>query len=194
MFAIAISGPPGAGKGTQSKYIIQEFDFEYISTGEALRKEMELSTEIGKQITEIMDKGHLVSDEIVTDIVRRVVKESKKVEAKGILFDGYPRTVNQAISFDEIMKEYNVDFIGMIDLEVSEKTLIKRILARGKTSGRHDDNEESIKHRLNEYYVKTKPVIDYYKKTGKYFAVNGEGNITEIHLQMKNFIDKYIYS
>lgn len=194
MFAVAISGPPGAGKGTQSKLLIEEFEFEYISTGEALRREMRESTEIGNQITEIMNKGHLVSDDIVTEIVRRVVKESKDINAKGILFDGYPRTVTQAHMFEDILKKYNVDFIGMICLEVEDATLIQRILTRGKTSGRNDDNEESIKHRLDEYYKKTQPVVDYYKKGKKHFAINGEGEVEKIHLSIRNLVAKHIFN
>ncbi|MDL2228038.1 adenylate kinase [Odoribacter sp. OttesenSCG-928-L07] len=192
MFLVAISGPPGAGKGTQSKLLVQEFGFEYISTGEALRREMAMSTEVGKQIKMLMDQGNLVSDEIVTDIVRDVVKESIEKNARGILFDGYPRTVPQAMLLDEIIEENNIDFIGMIGLEVDENVLINRILLRGKTSGRNDDNEESVKRRLDEYYEKTEPVLDYCKLNGKYFGVDGEGEVDEIHQSINDIIKTYI--
>ena len=192
MFVVAISGPPGAGKGTQSKFLIEEFDFKYISTGEALRKEIKSGSELGKHIQLIIDKGNLVSDEIVTDIVKNVVKKNMENNSIGILFDGYPRTVSQAITLDNVMKENGIHFVGMIWLEVNDEILVKRILKRGETSGRHDDNEESVKCRLNEYYAKTQPIADYYKKQSKYFAINGEGELADIYDSICTTIKKHL--
>ena len=187
MLNIILFGPPGAGKGTQSQFLREKYQLTYISTGEILREEIAAETELGLQVKGIISQGGLVSDEIVAAIIEK--KLSENINSPGFLFDGYPRTVKQAEILDEMMKKYGIALTGVLSLEVPENLLIERMLERGKISGRADDNIDSIKHRFVEYEAKTKPVLDYYKDSGKLYAVNGVGEIPEIFKNLCGVID-----
>ena len=173
---IVIFGAPGAGKGTQSDFIVEKFGLTHISTGDLLRKEIKDETELGKRIKSIMDAGQLVSDDIVIEMMDNAIAR----DTKGILFDGFPRTVAQAEVLDKLIAKHGRTLTCMIRLDVPREELIHRMLERAKVSGRSDDNEETIKNRLVEYENKTLPVADYYNKQGKEVKVNGLGDIKRI--------------
>ena len=175
---IVLFGPPGAGKGTQSQFLREKYNLTYISTGEILREEIAAESKLGLQVKEIIGQGNLVSDEIVAKIIEKKISENR--QSAGFLFDGYPRTVKQAEILDEMMKKFNMNLSGVLSLEVPEEMLIERMLERGKTSGRADDNLESIKHRFVEYEAKTRPVLDFYQGKGNLHSVNGVGEIPQI--------------
>ena len=184
---IILFGPPGAGKGTQSQQLKEKYGLTYLSTGDILREEMAAETEIGKKVKDIISKGGLVSDEIVVSIIKGRVGANLK--SAGFLFDGFPRTVKQAEMLNEIMKGFSLKINAVLSLEVPEDILIARMLERGKTSGRADDNIDSIKHRFVEYKEKTAPVLDYYKKQGNLIGINGVGEISEIFNNLCKEID-----
>ena len=175
---IILFGPPGAGKGTQSQFLREKYNLTYISTGEILREEIAAESELGLQVKEIIGQGNLVSDEIVAKIIEKKISENR--QSAGFLFDGYPRTVKQAEILDDMMKKFGMELTGVLSLEVPEEMLIYRMLERGKTSGRADDNLESIKHRFVEYEAKTRPVLDFYQSKGILHPVNGVGEIPQI--------------
>jgi len=179
MINIVLFGPPGAGKGTQSEKIIEKYGFLHLSTGDLLRSQVAAQTELGIMAKEFMNKGLLVPDEVMIGMIANKVQENK--EAKGFIFDGFPRTVAQAESLDKILNENGLTIHKMIALEVNEEELTNRILLRGQTSGRADDqNEDLIRQRVKEYQSKTAPVADFYDKKGKFSSINGIGSIEEI--------------
>ena len=187
MLNIILFGPPGAGKGTQSQFLREKYNLTYISTGQILREEIAAESELGLQVKELIGHGGLVSDEIVAKIIEK--KLSDNMESAGFLFDGYPRTVRQAEMLEELLEKYDMSLTGVLSLEVPEEMLIERMLERGKTSGRADDNLESIKHRFEEYYEKTHPVTDFYLEKGCLHPVNGVGEIPEIFEHLCTVID-----
>ena len=179
MLNIILFGPPGAGKGTQSEQIIEKYDLFHISTGDLFRKHMGEGTELGKLAQEYIDDGNLVPDDLVIKMVE--VKIRSHAGAKGFLFDGFPRTVAQAIALDEMLEKRNMPISIMLALEVSDNELRTRIRLRGKTSGRADDqNDEKINNRIRVYKKETLPVAEYYSKQSKYQGINGIGRIDEI--------------
>ena len=183
---IVIFGAPGAGKGTQSDYIVERFGLQHISTGELLRKEIADKTPLGLRIKGIMDAGQLVSDDIVVEMIDNAIAR----DTKGILFDGFPRNVAQAETLDRLLAKHGRTLTCMIRLDVPREELIHRMLERAKTSGRSDDNEETIKHRLIEYENKTLPVAAYYGKQGKEVKIDGLGDIKRISDDIASAIDK----
>lgn len=179
MLNIVLFGPPGAGKGTQSQKIIDGYQLIHLSTGDILRAEIANGTELGLKAKNLMDKGELVPDEVVIGMIEHRLSEDK--DAKGFIFDGFPRTVAQAEALDALLKKFDTEIHEMIALEVSEEELKKRLLERGKVSGRADDQDISkIENRISVYKKQTLPVAEYYEKQGKYKGINGIGSIDEI--------------
>ncbi len=179
MLNIVLFGPPGAGKGTQSEKLIEKFQLIHLSTGDLLRSEIAQQTELGMQAKLLMDKGELVPDAVVIGMIRSKLEQNQ--EANGFIFDGFPRTAAQAEALDNLLSEKNTSINCMLALEVDNEELTKRLLLRGKDSGRADDqNEEIIRNRIKEYNNKTAPLKDFYNAQNKFHAVNGIGSIDEI--------------
>ncbi len=188
MFNLILFGPPGSGKGTQSEKIIEKYGLVHLSTGDLLRSQIAQQTALGLEAKKIMDKGQLVPDEVVVGMISSAIDNNP--EAKGFLFDGFPRTASQAESLDKLLELKQAPISVMIALEVSEHELIKRLLKRGETSGRSDDsNEEIIAARVVEYKTKTEAVADYYRKADKVVLVPGEGTVEEIFEKLANEIE-----
>ncbi|MGE0089088.1 MAG: adenylate kinase [Bacteroidales bacterium] len=179
MLNIALFGPPGAGKGTQSERLIEKYKLFYISTGDMLRKEIAEKSQLGLEAKSIIASGGLVSDEIIVQIIEKTIKENQ--ESKGFLFDGFPRTYIQAYILEGLMIKLNTSLNCLISLEVDEDESVARLLERGKSSGRTDDNESVIRNRLKEYYDKTLPVLQFYKDKGIYFPINGANSIDTVN-------------
>jgi len=178
MIILALFGPPGAGKGTQSKMLIEKYNLVYISTGDILRKEISKRTDIGKKVKAIIDRGGLVPDDIIVQIIERIFREHKNVD--GFLFDGFPRTYVQAYIFDGLLQRMHKSLTSLVSLEVPKDELRRRLIDRAKTSGRTDDDIEVIENRLKEYDEKTIPVIKYYHDKGIYYPLNGIGTEAEV--------------
>jgi adenylate kinase len=189
MLNIVLFGPPGAGKGTQSEKLISRFNLVHLSTGDILRGEVAAETVLGKQAKAVMDKGELVSDEIVIGMIENKLEANKN--AQGFIFDGFPRTAKQALALDDLLQKKGTAISCMLALEVEEKELIKRLLLRGKDSGRADDKNESvIANRIAEYNKKTAPLKEYYSAQSKFYSINGIGKIDEIFDRLCIAIDK----
>jgi len=186
MLNIALFGPPGAGKGTHSEFLIEEYNLFYISTGDLLRKEIKNQTKLGKQAQSIIASGGLVSDEIIVQIIEKTITENP--DANGFLFDGFPRTYIQAYILEGLMIKLNTSLNCLISLDVPEVVSINRLLKRGQTSGRSDDNETVIKNRLKEYQDKTLPVLSFYKDKGICFELQSDKTIPEVREDIVNVI------
>ena len=191
MVNIVLFGPPGAGKGTQSKNIINKYSLKHISTGDLFRKHLGEGTHLGKRAQSFMDNGKLVPDEVVIGMVADLLDEN--AEAEGFIFDGFPRTVTQAEALDELLEEHDQHIHCMVMLDVPHDELRKRLLERGKTSGRADDqNVEKIDVRIQEYLDKTLPVADYYQGQGKIAKINGVGSIEGIFADIVSEINGHL--
>jgi adenylate kinase len=189
MFNLILFGPPGSGKGTQSEKLIATYGLKHLSTGDLLRSEIAAATPLGMEAKNLMDKGQLVPDEVVIGMISSALDANP--DAKGFLFDGFPRTGGQAEALDKLLDLKKTAIAVMIALEVSEEELVKRLLKRGETSGRSDDtNETVIRARITEYHNKTAAVADYYKKFNKVVMVKGEGTVDEIFGLLCAEIDK----
>lgn len=176
---IVLFGPPGAGKGTQSEFLIKKFGLVHLSTGDLLRAEIKDETPLGLQAQEIMSRGELVSDHIVIGMIRNAMEDN--LHARGFIFDGFPRTKAQAVALDEMLASKNEPITRMLALEVPEAELVQRLLGRGATSGRSDDRDESvIRNRIREYEQKTAPLKDHYAAQGKFTAIDGVGSVADI--------------
>ena len=178
MLNIVIFDAPGSGKGTQSERIVEKYGINHISTGDVLRAEIKNGTELGKTAKGYIDQGQLIPDELMVDILANVFDSFK--DSKGVIFDGFPRTIPQAEALKVMLKERGQDISVMIDLDVPEDELMTRLIKRGKDSGRADDNEETIKKRLVVYNTQTAPLKDFYKGEGKYQHINGLGSMEAI--------------
>ena len=191
MLNLVLFGPPGAGKGTQSQNLIEKFGLIHLSTGDLLRGEISQGTTLGLEAKKLMDEGILVPDEVVIGMISNKLDANK--DAKGFIFDGFPRTVAQAEALDELLISKNSEISGMIALEVNDAELEQRLLLRGKSSGRPDDaNPEVIRKRSKEYNDKTAPVAGFYKNQNKFTSINGIGAVEEIFKSICNVIDLWL--
>ena len=190
MINIVLFGPPGSGKGTQAQNLIQKFNLKQISTGDLFRHNIKNETELGKLAKSYMDKGELVPDQVTIDMLTDELK--KPTDAQGFIFDGFPRTAFQTEALEGIVKDVLNDQIDIcLSLVVEDEILVKRLLERGKTSGRSDDADENIiRNRIKEYYTKTAEVAELYKKQDKYVEVNGVGEIAEIAEKLYAEVEK----
>jgi adenylate kinase len=179
MINIVLFGKPGAGKGTQAEFLKEKYNLIHLSTGDIFRVNIKNQTELGKLAKTYIDNGDLVPDEVTTNMLIEAVE--KDLDKNGFLFDGYPRTLSQAEALDNYLISKNIKITATIALEADDEILIQRLLERGKTSGRIDDqDEDKIRNRYEEYNEKTAPLIDFYKRQNKFHAVNGIGTIEEI--------------
>ncbi|MEZ4857098.1 MAG: adenylate kinase [Gelidibacter sp.] len=189
MTNLVLFGPPGAGKGTQANFLKEQYNLIHISTGDVFRFNIKNETALGMLAKSYMDKGELVPDQVTIDMLSAEVE--KNTDAKGFIFDGFPRTNAQASALDQLMESKDSQIDAMIALEVDDEILVQRLLERGKTSGRPDDaNENVIRTRIKEYYKKTAILKEYYTAQNKYFGVDGVGSITEITKRLSEVIDK----
>jgi adenylate kinase len=186
MLNIALFGPPGAGKGTQSEFLLKEYNLFYISTGDILRREIKNKTKLGLEAQSIIAAGGLVSDEIIVQIIEKTITENPN--ANGFLFDGFPRTYIQAYILEGLMIKLRSSLNLLISLEVPEEMSVKRLLDRGKTSGRSDDNEVVIRNRLKEYNDKTLPVLNFYKDKKIYHEVDGCQSVEDVRSQINEIV------
>ncbi len=184
---IVIFGAPGSGKGTQSDKLIAEFNLAHISTGDVLRAEMAAQTELGKTAEGYINEGKLVPDELIIAMLGEALNALDSGVA-GVIFDGFPRTIAQAEALDKMLAERGESVEHVVGLEVEEDELIERIIQRGKTSGRADDNHATVKKRLDTYYSQTLPLKDYYLHQGKYIKIKGSGAIDDIFAEIKRAI------
>lgn len=189
MTNIVLFGPPGAGKGTQANFLKEKYDLVHISTGDVFRYNIKNETALGMLAKSYMDKGQLVPDQVTIDMLNKEVE--KNSDAKGFIFDGFPRTNAQAKALDALMDSKDSQINAMVALEVDDEVLVERLLERGKTSGRADDaDEEIIRNRIKEYYDKTAILKGYYSEQHKYFGVDGVGSIEEITKRLSTVLDK----
>jgi adenylate kinase len=188
MLNIALFGPPGAGKGTQSEFLINKYNLFYISTGDLLRKEMANDTKLGREAKSIIAAGGLVPDEIIVQIIEKTITDNPG--SNGFLFDGFPRTYIQAYILEGLMLKLHTSLNCLISLSVPEEESVRRLMARGITSGRSDDNEAVIRNRLREYNQKTLPVLQFYKDKGIYVEIDGTASIEAVHDQITEIIRK----
>lgn len=189
MFNIILFGPPGSGKGTQSEKIVERFELIHLSTGNLLRQEIADQTALGLAAKSFMDKGQLVPDEVVIAMIGSCLEHHP--EARGFLFDGFPRTVAQAEALDKLLAHKKTGICKVLALEVSEEELVKRLVKRGETSGRSDDtNEEIIRNRYNVYKKETEPVAEHYAQLGKLVRIKGEGSVDDIFSALSSCIQE----
>ncbi len=188
MINLVLFGPPGAGKGTQSEKLIQKYGFVHISTGDLFRWHTKNDTALGKRVKEIMNSGSLVPDEITIAMLKEEL--DKNPQAKGFLFDGFPRTVAQAEALDKFMKDNNTAIHHVVALDVTEEEVRTRIAKRRTESNRADDEEDKLNKRITEYFTKTVHVLPFYEKQGRLKTVHGIGEINDIFHNICNVIDK----
>ncbi len=189
MLNIVIFGAPGSGKGTQSELLIEKYGLNHISTGDVLRKEIAAQTALGKIADSHISKGQLVPDYLIIDMLANVLDTQK--EREGVIFDGFPRTLKQGKALNKILEERDSELSVVINLSVEEEELMERLLKRGQTSGRSDDNQETIAARLKVYHEQTAPLIDFYKKEGKLVNIaGGKRSIDEIFGDISKAVEK----
>ena len=185
---IVIFGAPGSGKGTQSDLMIEHYGLGHISTGDVLRNEIKNGTELGKTAQGFIDNGQLIPDDLMVSILAKKYDEFGRGH-KGVIFDGFPRTIPQAEALKKMLDERGDKVAAMIELDVPEDELMRRLIKRGQESGRADDNEETIKKRLVVYHSQTQPLIEWYKKEGLHHHINGSGTLERIFGDIQNVID-----
>jgi len=189
MINIILCGAPGCGKGTQSEFIVEKYGLTHLSTGDLMRKEVASGSELGQLISSYTSQGQLVPDDVTIQLLEQHI-ESLPEDTKGLIFDGFPRTLNQAVQLERLMKKRGDKTAVLIDINVPEEEIIRRLIERGKTSGRADDNLETIKKRLVVYHEQTRPVDDYYELMDKYVRIQGLGTISGIFGRISRVLDK----
>jgi len=191
MFNIVIFGKPGSGKGTQANFLKEKYSLYHISTGDLFRKNISNKTKLGIEAKSYLDSGDLVPDSVTIKMLENEVLQNKKV--KGYIFDGFPRTLAQAKSLDTFLNSINLKINATIALDVDENELITRLLDRGKTTNRSDDQDlEKIQNRFNEYNNKTSILIDFYDKQGKFYSVDGKGSVDDITIRLFDLVESLI--
>lgn len=191
MLNIVIFGAPGSGKGTQSENLIKKYGLAHISTGDVLRAERDAGSELGKLAESFMVKGQLIPDDLMVDILASVFdQKTKSGDCKGVIFDGFPRTIPQGIALNEMLQERGESIAAVVSLEVAEEELIARLINRGIQTGRTDDNHDTIKARLDVYYNQTTPLKELYEKEGKLHSIEGLGTVDEIFGRISKVIDQ----
>ncbi|PSK94477.1 adenylate kinase [Taibaiella chishuiensis] len=190
MFNLILFGPPGSGKGTQSANIITTYKLNHISTGDLLRDEIDRKTALGLEAKKFMDQGQLVPDAVVIGMIGSKLDENP--DARGFIFDGFPRTTAQAEALDKLLQLKNTAVNALLSLEVPEDELKRRLIARGADSGRSDDQEDVIEKRIIEYKSKTEPVSEHYARQGKHTRIKGDGSIDETFVLLRKEIDKHL--
>lgn len=185
MLNIVIFGAPGSGKGTQSERLIDEYGLHHISTGELLRRHIAEGTELGTVANKYISQGHLIPDDLMIKVLEELLDSNPELTSKGVIFDGFPRTIDQAGSLNDMLEKRGTKVHAVVGLEVNEDDLIRRMLQRGKESGRTDDNIDTIRERLNVYHNQTSPLRDFYIKEGKYHAIDGNGTVDNVFGSIK---------
>lgn len=188
MFNIVVFGAPGSGKGTQSEKLIDRYKIHHISTGEVLRGHIKNNTELGKIAAGYIDKGQLIPDDLMLDILSHELDNNPVADA-GVIFDGFPRTIPQAVALNEMLAKRGEKVDAVVGLEVDDDELLERMIQRGKETGRADDTPETIANRLKVYHTQTQPLRDFYIKEGKYHAIAGSGNIDDIFAEIAKALD-----
>ena len=189
MTNIILCGAPGCGKGTQSEFIVEKYGLTHLSTGDLMRHEIASGSELGQLIESYTSQGQLVPDDVTIQLLEKHI-ESLPADTKGLIFDGFPRTLNQAVQLERLMKKRGDKTAILIDINVPEDEIIRRLIERGKTSGRSDDNLDTIKKRLVVYHDQTRPVDDYYELMDKYVRIQGLGTISGIFGRISRVLDK----
>lgn len=190
MVNFLIFGPPGSGKGTQSVRLAEKFNLLHLSTGDMLRSEIAAGTELGKRMSAIMEKGELVPDEVVIEMIAGKIDAAKGVT--GFLYDGFPRTVAQAVALEEMLAGRGMKIDSMLVLDVDHDELVKRLVLRAEQSGRPDDkNPAVIENRIDVYREKTEPIINHFREKGVYEPINGVGAVDDIFLRLSEKVEKY---
>jgi adenylate kinase len=188
MFNLILFGPPGSGKGTQAARIADKYEFAHISTGEIFRREIRNETELGLKVKHIIESGELVPDNLLIDILKSALEQDAR--PGGVIFDGFPRTLQQAADLDKLMDEMGQSVDLVLCLEVDEEEVVKRLINRALQEGRKDDTEEVIRNRMKVYHSQTAPLINYYENQGKFLTINGIGSIEEILARICHILDE----
>lgn len=188
MFNIVVFGAPGSGKGTQSSRLIDRYGIHHISTGEVLREHIKKGTELGLTADKYISKGQLIPDDLMISILSDVL-DTNPAAAKGVIFDGFPRTIPQAVALNKMLEKRGTSLDAVIGLEVEDEELIERMLNRGKETGRADDTPETISNRLKVYHSQTQPLRDFYLNEGKYHAIPGSGSVDHIFSLIADILD-----
>ena len=190
MFNVVIFGAPGSGKGTQSEKIIRRYGLYHISTGAVLREQIARGTELGRLADEYISQGHLIPDDLMVKVLADEIDRHPEEVSRGVIFDGFPRTLSQAEALTKMLAERGTDVHAVIGLEVDENELMDRMIKRGRETGRADDKPETIAERLNVYHNQTMPLKEFYHGIGKYRQVNGSGSVDEVFNQIKKHLDE----